>query len=118
VEVQADPVDDVLDPQGRLALYRIVQEALANVVRHSGATSAQVAVVREVDNVVVRVSDDGRGFAEGAVSQTLGGGLGLLGMQERAAGVGGRVTVESGQGRGTRVTVTLPIAPSGAAQGS
>jgi PAS domain S-box-containing protein len=118
VEVEADPVDDLLDQQGRLAVYRIVQEALANVIRHSGAFSARVSVRRDGETVVVEVSDDGRGFAEGTVSQTLGGGLGLIGMEERAAGLGGRVRVESTQGKGTRVTVVLPIAPAGAAQGT
>jgi PAS domain S-box-containing protein len=118
VEVQADPVDELLDPHGRLALYRIVQEALANVVRHSGASSARVSVRREGDSIRVEVSDDGRGFAEGAASETPGGGLGLIGMQERAAGVGGRVKIESNGGKGTRVTVVLPIAPVDAATGT
>jgi PAS domain S-box-containing protein len=109
VDVVADPIDELLDQHGRLALYRIVQEALANVVRHSGASSARVSVTRDDEVVVVQVSDDGRGFAPGAVSQTLGGGLGLIGMQERAAGVGGRVEVESALGGGTQVTVVIPI---------
>ena len=109
VEIDADPVDDLLDQHGRLALYRIVQEALANVVRHSGATAARVTVREDAKAVVVEVTDDGRGFVEGTVSTTLGGGLGLIGMQERAAGVGGRVQVDSDMGKGTRVTVVLPV---------
>ena len=109
VELETDTVDDLLDPHGRLALYRIVQEALANVVRHSGASSARVLVRRDEANIVIEVSDDGRGFAQGTVSTTLGGGLGLVGMQERAAGVGGRVKIDSDKGKGTRVTVVLPI---------
>jgi two-component system sensor kinase FixL len=109
VELETDTIDDLLDQHGRLALYRIVQEALANVIRHSGASTAKVSVHRDGDEVVVQVSDDGRGFAHGTVSTTLGGGLGLVGMQERAAGVGGRVKVESDKGKGTRVTVVLPI---------
>jgi PAS domain S-box-containing protein len=113
VEVEADAVDDLLDSQARLALYRIVQEALANVVRHAGASAARVSVHQGGESVVVEVRDDGRGFAEGTVSQTLGGGLGLIGMSERAAGVGGRVTVQSTLGEGTRVTVVLPLAPAG-----
>jgi PAS domain S-box-containing protein len=118
VEVEADAVDELLDQQGRLVLYRIVQEALANVVRHSGAGSAQVRLRRDAESVTVEVSDDGRGFAEGTASQTLGGGLGIIGMEERAAGAGGRVRIESTQGRGTRVTVVLPIATAGLAPGT
>jgi signal transduction histidine kinase len=87
------------------------------VVRHSGAQAARVRVSREGDTIVVQVSDDGRGFVEGTVSQTLGGGLGLIGMQERAAGVGGRVKVESRQGEGTRVTMVLPIGQTAAVLG-
>jgi len=108
VEVEADAVDDLLDSNGRLILYRVVQEALANVLRHSGAQSARVSVRRGEEGVVVEVHDNGRGFALGTASTTLGGGLGLLGMQERAAGVGGRVRVESEKGKGTKVTVVLP----------
>jgi two-component system sensor kinase FixL len=109
VEVEADAVDDLLDASSRLVLYRIVQEALSNVVRHSGSTSAQVSVRRAESEIRVEVIDQGRGFAEGTASTTLGGGLGLLGMQERAAGAGGRVEVASQMGQGTRVTFVLPI---------
>lgn len=107
VELEADPVDDVLDANSRLVLYRVVQEALSNVSRHSGADTATVEVVRGPDHVTVRVTDQGRGFRNGTVS-TLGGGLGLVGMQERAAAVGGRVNIESAAGQGTCITMTLP----------
>lgn len=117
VEVEADPVDDLLDANGRLALYRVVQEALANVLRHSGAPTAHVSVRRSEEGVVVRVMDSGRGFAEGTESTTLGGGLGLLGMQERAAGAGGRVKVESEKGKGTTVTAVLPASAPAAGSG-
>jgi PAS domain S-box-containing protein len=108
IEVDADAVDDLLDADGRLVIYRIVQEALANVVRHSGAATAQVSVRRTDQGVLVRVRDFGRGFVPGAANTTLGGGLGLLGMQERAAGIGGRVTVTSELGGGTLITVLVP----------
>ena len=99
---------DLLDANGRLVLYRMVQEALANVARHSGASTAQVTLRRTPEGVTVVVADQGRGFAEGTVSTTLGGGLGLIGMQERAAGVGGRVKVDSERGKGTVITIHLP----------
>jgi signal transduction histidine kinase len=119
VQVEADPVDDLLDSNGRLVLYRVVQEALANVVRHSGAERAFVTVRRDEEGVVVEVRDQGRGFVEGTVSTTLGGGLGLVGMQERAAGVGGRVRVTSETGKGTTVHIVVPSgAESGSTRGS
>ena len=101
-------MDDLLSSDRRLVLYRVIQEALANVSRHSGVNAAHVRVQRGESAVVITVSDEGRGFIEGRQS-TLGGGLGLVGMQERAAGVGGRVQVESVVGQGTRVTMTLPV---------
>jgi PAS domain S-box-containing protein len=112
VELDADPVDDLLNSDRRLVLYRVIQEALANVSRHSGVTTAHVRVQRGDGAIVVTVADQGRGFTEGRQS-TLGGGLGLVGMQERAAGVGGRVQIESAEGVGTRVTITLPVPPVG-----
>jgi PAS domain S-box-containing protein len=111
IEIEADPVDGLLDPSGRLVLYRVVQEALGNASRHSGATSAHVSVRRVDSNVVTSVTDQGRGFAvHGANGPDEG--LGLLGMQERAAAAGGRVRIESEPGRGTRVTLTLPVSPA------
>jgi signal transduction histidine kinase len=85
------------------AAYRIVQEALTNVVRHSGATSAVVRLRRrEGDDLVAVVEDDGIGVADRAA------GAGMRGMRERAALLGGTVEVSSGPHGGTRVTARLP----------
>jgi len=94
--------------EAELAVYRIVQEALSNVVRHSGATRAAVRVVREPDRLVVTVEDDGHGFDVAAV-RAAGRGLGLFGMGERAAYLGGRVDVQSTPGTGTRVRAEIPL---------
>ena len=92
------------DPELEAALYRIVQEALTNVVRHAQATRAEVCV-READGLVhVEVTDDGVGFSTDGTAR----GFGLLGMQERAAQCGGTVRVASAAGRGTRVVAELP----------
>ena len=87
------------------ALYRIVQEALTNVIKHANARTVSVVLTRKGERVVVLVEDDGRGFdtAEGR-----DGGLGLLGMRERIALVGGQVSVESNPERGTTVAVEVP----------
>ncbi|HEX2080382.1 MAG TPA: sensor histidine kinase [Longimicrobium sp.] len=97
-----------LPPEASLAVYRIVQEAMSNVVRHSGATRAAVRVGREPDRLVVTVEDDGHGFDVGAV-RAAGRGLGLFGMGERAAYLGGRVDVQSAPGTGTRVRAEIPL---------
>ncbi|WP_051571075.1 sensor histidine kinase [Cryptosporangium arvum] len=88
-----------------LTVYRIVQEALTNVVRHARATSAVVTVARGPDAVRVDVVDDGTGGSGGPP------GFGILGMTERAAGVGGRLDAGPGPERGFRVRAVLPLPP-------
>jgi len=102
----AGAVDPLLDEDGKLVLYRVVQEALSNVVRHSGASMVNVAVNAEGSEVVAVVEDDGTGFDGGRIGD--GAGLGLLGMKERAASAGGSVRVDSAPGRGTRVRLSIP----------
>jgi PAS domain S-box-containing protein len=108
VELDIDPVDRFLTPDGKLVVYRIVQEALNNVARHSGAAEARVRVSEAAGHILATVEDAGRGFSPARV-QDQGGGLGLLGMQERAVMVGGSVTVDSRPGEGTRVVVRVPV---------
>ncbi len=109
--LEADPsVDEDLSAEAGLAVYRIVQESLSNVLRHSGATRASIRLDREGARLVVCVEDDGRGFSVPSVTAA-GRGLGLFGMGERAAYLGGRVDVQSEPGAGTRVRAEIPIAP-------
>jgi two-component system sensor histidine kinase UhpB len=96
-----------LTRDAELALYRIVQEALSNAARHSGAASARVSLDLTDGVVTAVVSDTGRGFSV-ASEMSGGGGLGLFGMQERGAYVGGSVQIESEPGRGTQVRVAIP----------
>ncbi len=116
-DLDVGPVDEHLDIHGKLVLYRIVQEALSNAIRHSDATRIHLRVSAEDGWVVATVEDDGRGFSV-KKAMTAAGGLGLLGMRERAALVGGRVTIESERGGGTRVRVALPAGTSETASGS
>lgn len=110
VEIRPGGVDPWLDQTGKLVLYRIIQEAISNARRHSGAHKVHVRLAREGGSVVAEVVDHGSGFAlAGAVQVERG--LGLLGMQERATMVGGRVSVDSVPGRGTRVRVLVPVQP-------
>ena len=104
-------VEDELPEMGadsELAAYRIVQEALTNVVRHSGASKAEVRIGTGGDGLKVVVEDDGSGFDPDDALDRREDSVGLIGMQERAAYVGGRVEVEGRPGEGTRVTVQLP----------
>jgi signal transduction histidine kinase len=88
------------------ALYRIVQESLTNVVKHADARRVSVVATRKRDSVSVVVEDDGVGFEPERARE---GGLGLLGMRERVALLGGRVTVESRPGAGTTFVAEVPL---------
>ncbi|NJD19522.1 MAG: sensor histidine kinase [Gemmatimonadetes bacterium] len=101
-----------LSRESSLALFRIVQEAITNAVLHSGADAVTVRFTTEKGRVVAEVADDGCGFEPSAALTPSGQSLGLFGMHERAGYVQGELSLESGPGRGTRVRVALPVAPS------
>ena len=93
------------------ALYRIVQEALTNVVRHARAETVLIGCTVTDDRIVLEVEDDGVGFEPSSVARPreTGEGLGLLGMRERLALLGGWLELESERGRGTHVVAVLPL---------
>lgn len=108
VRLETEGVEASLSPEAELALYRIVQEAITNAVRHSGATRVLVRVRGTDEGVEAEVNDDGRGFVVEAVLNRPDGGLGLFGMQERASYVSGCVQIHSASGSGTHVVARLP----------
>jgi signal transduction histidine kinase len=89
------------------ALYRVVQESLTNIVKHAGARSISVSLVRRESGVAAVVEDDGVGFDRRTVGDE---GIGLLGMRERLALLDGRLEVESRPGAGTTVVAEVPLA--------
>jgi signal transduction histidine kinase len=95
-------------PEVETALYRIVQEALTNVIRHAQAEHVDVLLERRGDHVVTIVEDDGVGFDTHEVTQS--GRLGVFGMHERAEMLDGNLVVESAPGTGTTVFVEVPYA--------
>ena len=104
VTVAAENVPDALPDELRTCVYRVVQEALHNMARHSGANSAVVTVRQDDGSLSLSVEDDGRGFDPERTR-----GLGTLGMEERVRQLGGRLEVQSAPGKGTALSVTLPI---------
>jgi two-component system sensor histidine kinase UhpB len=108
MQVKADSIDGLLSSDAELALYRIVQEALSNAVRHAESQTVRIRVERQPDGVHAIVSDNGRGFTISEERTGAHRGLGLLGMQERAAYLGGRVRITSRPGAGTVVRVQIP----------
>jgi signal transduction histidine kinase len=111
-EFTEDNVSDDLPDAIKTCVYRIVQEALHNAEKHSGAANVMVSVRQYPDRLVAGVEDNGCGFTLDGQSRPLNRGLGLLGMRERAAIAGGSLSIESSPGHGTRVTLHIPIAAS------
>lgn len=98
-----------LPPAVEVVVYRIVQEALTNVAKHARAAHVQVELHQQGRTLQLRVADDGRGFDVDATLASRERGLGLFGMQERAALVGGRLTMQSTPGTGTALTLTVTL---------
>jgi signal transduction histidine kinase len=106
----AEPGQDRLPGAVELALYRVAQEALTNVVRHAHATRASVVFVRREHEMTLVVEDDGHGFDWDAIrARPEPGRLGLTGMRERLALVGGQLVVDAAPGDGTSLKATVPL---------
>jgi signal transduction histidine kinase len=107
VDVQSSLDDRRLPTEIETMLYRTVQEALTNVVKHAEASRVTVRLSQGENNVLLVIHDDGKGFD----AQSAGdGALGLIGMRERVALLGGRFTVEASEGAGTMLKVEVPVA--------
>jgi signal transduction histidine kinase len=102
---ELDPLPD-LEPTVTVGVYRIVQEALANAARHSGAAVAHVWIGAPDGRLAVLIADDGCGFDPGAAVDP---GIGLAGMYERAELLGGHLSIQSAIDHGTRVSLDLPL---------
>jgi signal transduction histidine kinase len=98
---------DTVPDEVRTCLYRVVQEALTNVARHARAKRIRLVIKREGEVVSVAIEDDGSGFA---VLTPRTNGLGLVGLKERVAELSGTVQIASTPGKGTRVSVQIPVA--------
>jgi len=109
VDIELDVTAARLPPHVEVALYRIAQEALQNVVKHADAARVRVELGAVPGGVRLRVADDGRGFDAGAVASVDDGhSYGMVGMRERAELVGARLEVVSRPGEGTTVEVVVP----------
>ncbi|MEZ4301265.1 MAG: sensor histidine kinase [Polyangiaceae bacterium] len=100
--------DEDLDDRIALSLYRVLQEALTNVVKHAEARSVEVSLDISKTHLSLMVTDDGRGLPADLPRRRDGGGLGLIGMRERAESQGGTLSVERGEQGGTRVHLEMP----------
>ncbi len=114
VDVAAQLGDARLAADAETVLYRIVQESLTNVVKHASADHVSITLVRKGPAAVVVVEDDGTGFDPAGLRD---GALGIAGMRERVALVGGRLTIESSPSRGTTLVAEVPAAADAGERG-
>jgi PAS domain S-box-containing protein len=110
IDLQIPDHFERLAPEMEVVIFRLVQECLTNIHRHSGSKTALIRVAREPDNVVVEVQDQGKGMSQErfAEVQSQGIGVGIRGMRERVHQLHGELTIES-NALGTRVFATLPV---------
>jgi signal transduction histidine kinase len=113
-EVRFEPGSARLAPVVETALYRVAQEAVANVRKHAAADRVRLTLQHAGEVLRLTIADNGRGFDPSDLAQDgpLGERVGLDGMHERLTLLGGQLTVESRPGRGTRVIAELPLASS------
>jgi len=116
-----DPIDELLSAEAQVNVYRIVQECVNNIIKHSQATEASLTVKRRAAEITLLVTDNGRGFpgnvaggagapaaeAQGDESQTKSGGFGLIGIAERVKMLHGSCELEST--RGTIIRINIPL---------
>ena len=100
-------LDGAFSKEGEAIFYRIVQESVSNIVKHSGTSEAVVAIRREEDAVTLTIRDNGKGFSIAGSSGS--GGFGLIGLAERVQMLGGTYALDTAPGRGTAITVTAPV---------
>lgn len=104
--VSVTPLAEQLDDDAAIALFRIVQESLNNIVRHAAARNVHISLARLGTDLLLMVEDDGKGFDAAAVDHSAH--FGLLGIGERVMALGGTLEIDSAPGGGTRINVSLP----------
>ena len=106
-ELNTNTEDIVLDKDSSTVIYRIFQETLTNVARHANATIVKASLKKEIDRLILIIKDDGKGITEEDISSSKS--FGIIGIRERAHFVGGDVTIVGARGKGTTITVSIPL---------
>jgi len=108
LELRLQEVDGLL-PEAEMSIYRTAQESINNVFKHSRCRSCEVVMGTSEDALELTITDDGVGFDLDETASRTEGSFGLASMRERAESLGGRLEVDTAPGRGTRVTLTVPL---------
>jgi PAS domain S-box-containing protein len=106
-ELDLSPKDFEVDEDVSIALFRVLQEALTNVVRHARARRVVISLVKKADMIGMEIEDDGRGVTKKKLSDP--GSLGIMGMRERVEALGGTIEISGILNRGTTITVSIPL---------
>jgi len=110
VVADIDPIDGLFLPEAEINLYRIAQEGLTNIVKHARAAVVEVRIKKLDPQLTLSIKDDGCGFDVSRLPEnTLSGGLGLLGISERARILGGQLAIHSQPGHSTQLNITIPL---------
>jgi signal transduction histidine kinase len=106
-DLVVEPADLQMDDPQATAVFRIMQEALANVARHAGASQVDISLRHDGGEITLQVRDDGRGFDPASARKP--NSFGIVGLRERAHLVDGVIAIETAPGRGTVIDVRIPI---------
>ena len=105
---ELEDIDDLFEKEAEISIYRIIQESLNNILKHSEATKARVSIVETERSVKIEIADNGKGFDATSASETdKRGGFGLLGMSERVRMLGGTLAIESAVNKGAQIKIEL-----------
>ncbi len=108
IESEIGLIDNLVSKDEEINIYRIVQESLNNIIKHSNAENALVEIKREEKNISIIIKDNGNGFDTAKVKSEKGG-LGLIGLKERTQLLGGEILIDSKIGQGTTIQVSIPL---------
>ena len=105
---EIDNIDNLLSEQGEINVYRVIQEAFNNIIKHSAATAAKISIQKEAQALIVNIQDNGKGF-DHELAIVTSKSLGLRTMFERIATIGGKLKIEKGTVKGTMIMIRIPI---------
>lgn len=110
IVIESENCEQRFLPDIEINLFRIIQESLHNIVKHSNAKNASVMLKKMDGNLQIRIEDDGIGLERSNTEKSTGSdtGIGIMGMQERVSDLGGTFTIVSGENGGTRILIEIP----------
>jgi ligand-binding sensor domain-containing protein/signal transduction histidine kinase len=108
-KVEVDSIDELFSAESEINLYRVIQESINNIVKHSGADEAEVLITRDARTVSIVIKDPGKGFETESALNKKDHGFGLTGIGERVRLLGGKHLIQSAAGKGTTINITLDL---------